>query len=157
MSSRPAGVTPARLERTPDGVPYSPAFGDIYHSVDGGLAQARHVFLDGNDLDRRWAGREAFTILETGFGLGLNFLATWDRLRARPGGPARLHFISTERHPFAGTDLAEALAPFEELAPLATALVARWPPPVAGFHRLHFDDGRVILTLLLGDARDWLP
>ena len=123
----------------------------------GGLAQARHVFLSGNALPERWRDRDAFTILETGFGLGLNFLATWDALRSDPRGPARLHFVSVESHPFPAADLADALAPFEELRPLAAALVATWPPPIAGFHRLQFDGGRVQLTLLAGDARELLP
>ncbi len=157
MSGRRVCVTPARLERTPDGVPYSPQYLDIYHSVAGGLAQARQVFLAGNGLPGRWRGRESFTILETGFGLGLNFLAAWDALRADAGGPARLHFVSVERHPFASGDLAAVLAPFEEIRPLATALLAVWPPPIAGFHRLEFDGGRVRLTLLAGDARELLP
>jgi tRNA 5-methylaminomethyl-2-thiouridine biosynthesis bifunctional protein len=157
MTGRSVCVTPARLERTPDGVPYAPQFADIYHSVEGGLAQARHVFLAGNSLPERWRGRDSFTILETGFGLGLNFLATWDALRADREGPARLHFVSVERHPFAPGDLAEALAPFEELRPLATALLAVWPPLLAGFHRLQFEGGRVQLTLMAGDARELLP
>ncbi len=157
MTVRSVCVTPARLERTPDGVPYAPQFADIYHSVEGGLAQARHVFLAGNSLPERWRDRDTFTILETGFGLGLNFLATWDAWRADRAGPSRLHFVSVERHPFAPGDLAEALAPFEELQPLAHALLAVWPPPLAGFHRLQFDGGRVQLTLLAGDARELLP
>lgn len=157
MAGRSVSVPTARLERTPEGVPYSPQFQDIYHSVEGGLAQARHVFLDGNALASRWRGRECFTILETGFGLGLNFLAAWDRLRADREGPARLHFVSVESHPFTGPDLAAALAPFAELAPLATALVAGWPPAIAGVHRIHFDGGRVILTLVLGEAQALLP
>ena len=84
MTGRSVAVPPAQLERTPEGVPWAPQFQDIYHSVDGGLAQARHVFLGGNALPERWQGREAFTILETGFGLGLNFLAAWDLMRADP-------------------------------------------------------------------------
>ncbi len=32
-----------------------------------------------------------------------------------------------------------------------------WPPPIAGFHRMHFDNGQVILTLLLGEARELIP
>jgi tRNA 5-methylaminomethyl-2-thiouridine biosynthesis bifunctional protein len=154
MASHPVSVLPARLDRTPEGVPWPAQSRDIYHSADGGLAQARRVFLDGNALSRRWLGRESFTILETGFGLGLNFLAAWDRLRAEPGGPRRLHFVSVEPHPFSGAELAEALAPFAEIAPLARALTDHFPPPVAGFHRMHFDAGRVILTLILGDARN---
>src|SRR5689334_19499568 len=147
----------ATLERSESGTPYSSEFGDIYHSEAGGLAQARYVFLGGNDLPNRWRGREAFTILETGFGLGLNFLAAWDAWRADPQRCARLHFASVERRPFDRAQLAQALAPFTELAPLATALERGWPAPLAGFHRIHFDGGRVILTLLFGEAEALLP
>jgi tRNA 5-methylaminomethyl-2-thiouridine biosynthesis bifunctional protein len=147
----------ARLERTPDGTPFSSEFQDIYHSERGGLAQARHVFLSGNGLPERWRGRASFTIVETGFGLGLNFLAAWDAWRADPSRPSRLHFISVESRPVSGEDLAASLAPFAELQALSRALVARWPPPLAGFHRVHFDGGNVILTLLLGEARETLP
>ena len=147
----------APLERAPGGTPFSSEFQDIYHSEHGGLAQARHVFLAGNALPERWQGRDNFTILETGFGLGLNFLCAWAAWRADPARSRRLNFISVERRPFAREDLAAALAPFEELAPLAGALLAVWPPPLAGFHRLHFDAGNVVLTLLLGEARACLP
>ncbi|MFZ3321926.1 MAG: bifunctional tRNA (5-methylaminomethyl-2-thiouridine)(34)-methyltransferase MnmD/FAD-dependent 5-carboxymethylaminomethyl-2-thiouridine(34) oxidoreductase MnmC [Usitatibacter sp.] len=147
----------ARIERTADGTPFSREFGDIYHSERGGLAQARHVFLSGNGLPERWRGRSSFTILETGFGLGLNFLAAWDAWRADPSRPSRLHFISVESRPVAADDLAAALAPFAELQALARALLGRWPPPLSGFHRIHFDGGNVILTLLLGEARELLP
>ena len=145
------------LDRTADGTPFSGEFGDIYHSSQGGLAQARHVFLEGSALPRRWRGLDRFVILETGFGLGLNFLAAWQAWRADPARPARLHFVSVENRPFARSDLVHALAPFGELEPLARALAASWPPPLAGFHRLHFEGGRVMLTLLLGDAAAMLP
>lgn len=150
-------VPTASLERNAAGVPFSSEFDDIYHSAAGGLAQARHVFLGGNHLAERWRGRDAFVILETGFGIGLNFLAAWDAWRADGARPRRLHFVSVEHRPFARADLAAALAPIEELEALARALAAVWPEPLAGFHRLHFDDGKVILTLLFGDARTMLP
>jgi tRNA 5-methylaminomethyl-2-thiouridine biosynthesis bifunctional protein len=157
MVSHPVSVVPARLDRTPEGAPWSAALRDLYHSADGGLAQARHVFVEGAAIAERWRGREAFTILETGFGLGLNFLATWERLRADPAAPRRVHFVSFEQHPFPAAELAEALAPFTEVAALARALAAQFPPAIAGFHRLHFDAGRIALTLVLGDSRVLLP
>ncbi len=157
MTTRSVCVEPARLAFSPQGTPLSEAFGDLYHPTEGGPGQARHVFLAGNGLPERWRGREAFVILETGFGLGLNFLTAWQAWRADPEAPRRLHFVSVEKHPLAREDLGRALAPFDELAPLALALVAVWPPPIAGFHRLHFDGGRVALTLLLGEARELLP
>ena len=33
-----------------NGTPYSPDYGDIYHSAESGPGQARHVFLGCNDL-----------------------------------------------------------------------------------------------------------
>src|SRR5947207_1415607 len=134
MAPRSVSVTPARLERGEAGVPTSTEFHDVYHSADGGLAQARHVFLEGNALPERWADRASFTILETGIGLGLNFLAAWQAWRADPRCSARLHFVSIEKHPFVREDLEAALAPFTELRALAAALCRAWPPPIAGFH-----------------------
>ena len=153
----PITVPTATLERTPGGTPYSTEFQDIYHSEHGGLAQARHVFVGGNALPDRWQGRDSFTILETGFGLGLNFLATWHAWRADTRRSRRLHFVSVEHRPLASGDLRDALAPFAELQPLAGALLGVWPPPLAGLHRLHFDAGNVMLTLAFGDACEVLP
>lgn len=150
-------VPTATLSRTADGTAFSDEFRDVYHSAHGGLAQSRHVFLAGNALPERWRQRESFVILETGFGLGLNFLAAWHAWRADPARPRRLHFLSVESTPLAAAELAQALAPFEELAPLSRALCRAWPPPLAGFHRIHFDAGNVILTLMLGPATTALP
>ena len=145
----------ARIEQR-DGEPFSAEYGDVYHSAAGALAQARHVFLGGNELPARWRGRESFTIVETGFGLGLNFLATWDAWRRDDRACQRLHFISVEGTPTEGTDLARWLEPCAALVPAARELLASYPPPLAGFHRVHFDRGSVILTLLFGDARAML-
>ena len=139
------------------GVPYSSVYGDIYHSADGGAGQARHVFLAGCGLPAGWAGRDHFTVLETGFGTGLNFLATWAAWRDDPLRCRRLHFVSVEKHPFSADDLARLHALWPDFASLSAELIAAWPPALPGFHRLALDGGRVQLTLMLGDARDSLP
>ncbi|MCX7154992.1 MAG: bifunctional tRNA (5-methylaminomethyl-2-thiouridine)(34)-methyltransferase MnmD/FAD-dependent 5-carboxymethylaminomethyl-2-thiouridine(34) oxidoreductase MnmC [Rhodocyclales bacterium] len=149
-------LVPAEPAEAGDGTPYSTTYDDVYHAAHGALAQARHVFLAGNDLPQRWNGVDSFVICETGFGLGLNFLATWQAWRESKAG-GRLHFVSVEKHPFRREDLAGLLAPHLELAPLAGELLRQWPLLVPGFHRLHFDDGKVTLTLLLGDAQALLP
>jgi tRNA 5-methylaminomethyl-2-thiouridine biosynthesis bifunctional protein len=145
-------LQPARLERVAYGTPYSAAFDDVYHSALGGPAQARHVFLGGNELPQRWQGRERFVILETGFGTGLNFLTTWQAWRDDPQRCRRLHFVSFEKHPFTADDLAACQQTWPEFAELAAELQQKWPPLVPGMHRLHLDAGRVILTLVFGDA-----
>jgi tRNA 5-methylaminomethyl-2-thiouridine biosynthesis bifunctional protein len=144
-----------RLVRDADGAPYSERYGDVYASRDGALGQARHVFLAGVGLPEAWHGHNQFVVLETGFGLGINFLVTWQAWRADPQRPRRLHFVSVEKHPLAAEDLLAAAPP--DVRPLAEALVRQWPLPMAGLHRLEFDGGDVCLTLALGDARDLLP
>jgi len=145
-------IEPAELAFDSEGTPYSPAYGDVYHSADSGPGQARHVFVGGNDLPRRWARARVFTILETGFGLGLNFLATWREWRADPARCERLHFVSIEKHPFDRGALRTLHLRYGEFAPLAAQLQHAWPPLVAGLHRLHFEGERLTLTLAFGDA-----
>lgn len=153
----PTALVPARFTDDRDGALRSPEYDDIYHAAAGALAQCRHVFLDGNRLPARWRGRDRFTVIETGFGTGLNFLATWAAWRDDPARCTRLAFVSVEKHPFSRDDLRAIHRRWPELAALSHQLLDAWPPPVPGFHRLDFDDNRVGLTLLFGDAPVVLP
>jgi tRNA 5-methylaminomethyl-2-thiouridine biosynthesis bifunctional protein len=147
-----APLIPAQLAFNAAGVPYSPDFDDVYHSDSGGLEQAQHVFIAGNHLPQAWRDREQFVILETGFGLGLNFLATWQTWRDDQQHCDRLYFVSVEKHPFSRDDLAKLHRQWPELAALANELQSQWPPLTPGVHRLLLDNGRITLTLLFGDA-----
>jgi tRNA 5-methylaminomethyl-2-thiouridine biosynthesis bifunctional protein len=153
----PRGLVLATPQLTSDGTPFSAQYDDVYHSAEGGLAQAQHVFLGGNGLPGAWRGKGAFTIVETGFGQGLNFLATWAAWRDDPQHCARLDFVSLEKHPFDRAGLAIVHPKEGPLAPLAETMRQSWPVPVPGVHRLEFDGGRVTLTLLFGDAMEMLP
>ncbi len=153
----PRALEPAEPILSAEGIPYSPHYDDVYHSPEGGLAQAHHVFLGGNGLPQAWAGREQFVIVETGFGQGLNFLATWQAWRDDPERCARLHFVSIEKHPFTREGLAQLHARLTDLLPLAGQLQAVWPEALPGLHRLVFEDGGVTLTLALGDIETVLP
>ncbi|MEZ0604980.1 bifunctional tRNA (5-methylaminomethyl-2-thiouridine)(34)-methyltransferase MnmD/FAD-dependent 5-carboxymethylaminomethyl-2-thiouridine(34) oxidoreductase MnmC [Paraburkholderia sp. IW21] len=153
-------LIPAVLAFRDNGTPFSPLYDDIYHSAVGSLEQAQYVFLRGNGLPDRWQGRRMFTVLETGFGMGINFLMTWAAWRADPARCERLHFVSTEKHPFTQVDLQSAYAATitdPTIAALAQTLANAWPMLVPGTHRLEFDDGRIVLTLVFGDAAETLP
>ena len=141
------------------GVPYSERYADVYHAVQGAVEQAQYVFLAGNGLPERWRGRERFTVCETGFGLGYNFLALWQAWRADPQRSRRLHMVSIEAHPFSREHMGELLAGRldGELRELANMLVAKWPPLLPGLHRIDLDDGAVTLTLGFGYALDLVP
>ncbi len=144
---------PERVDWLPDGTPFSPRFGDRYHSENGGLDQARQVFLHGCGLPAAWADAAQWHILETGFGFGLNFLVTWAAWRADPRRPRMLHFVSTEAWPVSAADLLRAASAHPALAPLAQELHDQFWGLLPGVHRLTFDGGRVLLTLCIGDAQ----
>ncbi len=145
-------IVPAAASFRTDGSLYSAQFDDIYASSHGAPEQAQHVFLNGNDLPQRWHKADSFTIVETGFGAGLNFLATWRALREATAARTRLHFVSVEKHPFSLADFDRIHERHPELREIAGQLREHYPPLLPGFHRLHLDGGRVTLTLLFGDA-----
>jgi tRNA 5-methylaminomethyl-2-thiouridine biosynthesis bifunctional protein len=153
----PKTLTPARLAIREDGTPFSADFGDVYYSTDGGPGQAEFVFLAGNGLPERWRHRDTFTVLETGFGTGLNFLATWKAWLADSARCSRLRFVSIEKHPIGADDLLALHQRWPELARCSEQLRAAWPLPETGLHTLQFEQDRVTLDLHFGDAADVLP
>lgn len=141
----------ARLEWR-ENTPWSPDFSDGYFGSVDPRAEIDEVFITGNRLEQRLVEVQRFAIGETGFGSGLNFLHTlelWRKLR-RPG--AFLSFLSTEAFPVAPDALRNILMHSGIALTDIETLLAQYPTPVSGTHRLHFPEDNVILTLLLGDA-----
>ena len=150
----------AQLDWNDQGQPLSRQFGDVYFSRDDGLGETRHVFLAGNDLPARFADLPAgsrLVIGETGFGTGLNFLCAWQLFDQLAPADACLHFVSVEKYPLTAADLQRALALWPELAPWSGQLLEQYRAIHPGFQRLVLDGGRVVLTLLIGDALQMLP
>lgn len=150
----------AQLDWNDQGQPLSRQFGDVYFSRDDGLGETRHVFLAGNDLPARFAALPAGSrqvIGETGFGTGLNFLCAWQLFDQLAPADACLHFVSVEKYPLTAADLQRALALWPELAPWSGQLLEQYRAIHPGFQRLVLDGGRVVLTLLIGDALQMLP
>ena len=157
-------IKPATLDFNNEGTPVSRDFDDVYFSNDNGLEETRYVFLGANRLPARFADHThtLFTVAETGFGTGLNFLTLWQAFdafcAATPEATLkRLHFVSFEKFPLQAEDLARAHAAWPELAPWAEKLHCQWPPLLPGCQRLLFDNGRVTLDLWLGDVNELIP
>lgn len=147
-------VQPARVTFDEDGTPMAPDFGDAYHSRAGALAQAQAVFLQGNGLPQRWRGRSRFVILETGFGLGQNFLAAWQAWAQDPQAPGQLWFVSVEKHPVPRAAAQKALAVHQgtNLQDKAQALLEAWPAASPDLFRSSFEGGRVVLQVVHADV-----
>jgi tRNA U34 5-methylaminomethyl-2-thiouridine-forming methyltransferase MnmC len=125
-----------------DGCPVARRFDDPYFSRLDGLAEARHVFLAGNDLPGRL--RDGFRVAELGFGTGLNALMLAQAWR----GPGRVSLTSFEAYPMARDDMARAFSAFPALD--AAPLLSVWPAD-------RFALGSVDVEIITGDARLTLP
>ena len=150
----------AQLDWDDQGLPRSRVFDDVYFSDLSGLDETRYVFLEQNRLQERFAALPVggrLVIGETGFGTGLNFLCAWQLFEQHAVAGARLHFVSVEKYPLSLPDLQRALALWPQLKPFADQLLAQYVAIHQGFQRLVLDNGRVTLTLLIGDALEQLP
>ena len=121
----------------------------------GAPPETLNVFLDGCGIPQRWRGRERFVVLETGFGAGHNFLATWRAWRADPQRCSSLVFIAIEPRPLPYADLKAARHEAPSCA-LGDALLDAWPALTPNLHRLRFEAGRVRLLLMVGELQDGL-
>lgn len=149
-----------------NGAPFSVAFNDIYYSTktaDSGIKESSYVFLEGNNLKKRWENSPAgsfgrFHIFENGFGTGLNFALTCQsflKSRENKGNnpPVRfLHYIATEKYPLSRSEIQRALSFFPGLQSIYEPIVFSYPDPVSGFHRLSLFDNKVTLTLIMEDC-----
>lgn len=151
-------LEPADIDWSPEGLPYSSVFGDLYFSKEDGLAETRHTFLKGNFIEERFAGLESgdqFTILETGFGTGLNFLATLDAWERNAPPNARLEFISIEAYPLCIEDLQRAHSLWPELKAFSDPLIQNYPHLTPGFHIVEITP-RIRLLLVFAEVKEAL-
>ncbi len=137
-----------RIEWREGDVPVSTRFDDPFFSLENGVAETRHVFLDGNDLPARFC--EGFHIAELGFGTGLNALVAWDAW-VGSGQPGDLHFTSFEAYPMSHEDMARAHVAFPEFKGRRDLLLERWKP-----YGSVFNLPGMRLEVITGDARETL-
>lgn len=142
-------MRPARISWAADGSLQCDDLDGVELNPARALDRARHVYLAGNQLPTRWAGRDHCTVLDTGFALGHNFLTTWQAWKSDPARCRWLHFVAIEPHPPTQADLARAHAG-SPLRDLARTLARAWPPMAPNVHALEFEGGRVRLLLAWG-------
>jgi tRNA U34 5-methylaminomethyl-2-thiouridine-forming methyltransferase MnmC len=139
-----------------DGQPYASEFQDVYFSTDNGLLETDYVFLQGNDLAKRWldADMQIFNIAETGFGTGLNFLCTVHLWLNTSSRQATLNFISAEKYPLSLQDIITTLSFWPQLKVISDPLLSQYELLINGKESISLYDNRVRLRLLIGDATE---
>lgn len=135
-----------------DGTPFSKQFGDVYFQVEDGLNESRYVFLESSRLRDRLTddSNSPLTVVETGFGSGLNFITTYQAWMELPPPKRPLEFISFEAYPMAPDDLETAYKQWPELKTISQKVREQYPEPLRGTHTLEFEHGQVKLTLVFG-------
>jgi len=106
------------------------------------------------DLPDAWAGRDAWTVLDTHFQDGqrfLNLCRTWQRDARRP---RLLHYVGIASV-VPQVDVHDS-APDDERRSLARDLADQLRDRGAGFHRILLNHAQVSLTLCIGDAQGML-
>lgn len=137
--------------------PRSEQFDDIYFAVENGLEESRYVFLAQNNLPDAWMSRSRFTIAETGFGTGLNFLCAWSLFEATAPPNHHLTYISFEKFPLTSADILKYLGHWSgEFGGRLEQLAALYPLRVGGWHRLEVSS-RVTLLLIFDDVNRAMP
>ncbi|MDG1073442.1 MAG: tRNA (5-methylaminomethyl-2-thiouridine)(34)-methyltransferase MnmD [Methylophilaceae bacterium] len=139
--------------------PYSLDFDDIYYSSDNGLAESDYVFIQHNQLTERFRQLEKdhFTIIETGFGTGLNFFCAAQHFLAHSPKSAALQFISIERYPLTMEDFVQANRYWFVFDQMVKQLTGGYAQMKDGFNQLRCCDGRIALDLWIGDVNALLP
>ena len=139
----------ARVEWRGSNVPHSVVFNEPYYSLDGGLAESRHVFLRGNRLPERF--RPGFRIAEIGIGTGLNMLTALDSwIASGVAGP--LTYMGFESGLLSAGDMRKALAAFPDIYRLAEPLLKAWSSGQTGF-----ETDAISAVFQFGDARCTVP
>ncbi len=150
----------AQIDWDDQGRPHSRQYDDVYFAVNEGIEETKHVFLGQTRLAERFANLAPHTSLvigETGFGTGMNFFCAWQLFDQHAHGDARMHFVSVEKYPLGHADMVRAVRLWPELAAYTEPLLEQYVAVHPGFQQFTFADGRVTLTLLIGDVLEQLP
>ena len=139
-------------------IPVSLRFDDPYYSKNDGLAETRHVFINGNRLTDRMQSSASFLVGELGFGTGLNFLMAVNEWQSHGAVDAKFEFISFERYPMSASDMQRALSVWPHISDEAQQLVQAYQEALAGATdtlTINWSD-TCKLTVLVGEAYERL-
>ena len=134
--------------------PYSIDFNDIYFSTEDGPQETEHVFIEHNQLKARFAQPDLnhFTLIETGFGTGLNFLAVCAHWLTLSPPHAKLHYISIEKYPLKLADLQRAMQLLPQFNLFSSEFISQYAVLESGLNQFNLAARRIQLDLRIGDV-----
>lgn len=141
-----------------DGSPYSEQFDDIYFDTESGCQQSEQVFINGNEITQRLTDKTGpIHIGETGFGTGLNFFLTAQKLEhaIKAHGPeqvADVTFTTVEKYPLSKAQIAQSLTMWPEIQHLVEQTLLQYPDSPEGKCNISLLNGKLTLCIIFDDA-----
>ncbi|MBC7756577.1 MAG: tRNA (5-methylaminomethyl-2-thiouridine)(34)-methyltransferase MnmD [Bdellovibrio sp.] len=139
--------------------PYSLDFNDVYFNSEDGLAETRYVFIERNDLINRFERLKepVFTVLETGFGSGLNFYCIADCWLKFAPKSATLRYFSIEKLPLTLADMQRSSELWPQFSAIANEFLAHYKSLQFPRGIFSMAESRIVIDLQLADINDVLP
>lgn len=141
-----------------EGGHYYQCVDDFHFDSESNYLESNFVFIQKNQLKLRFKeAKKVFTVAETNFGTGLNFLLTLQAYQKAQQASsiqlAPLHFISVDKYPLSKKQLVQSLSVFPQLQELAFALTNSYPDaPSEQEFEISFLNDQVRLTVLVDNA-----
>ena len=135
---------------------YSVAYEDFYSSLTSALEESNYVFVEKNNLKKRWANlpndKNHFTIGEVGFGAGINFLNCCNEWLKMDLDNKRLIYFAAEQSPLRLKDLKRAHKKWQSLDAISKEFLLNYPRLCGGFNFIDLCNGKIQLCLMIDDA-----
>ena len=127
---------------------------DDFYYQRGDRAEVEQVFLQPAQIRQRFRNASLFTIVEFGFGTGLNFATALSAFTQESRRPSRLRYVSVEKHPLLHADQEAALKAWPDFKSFSSELLDAYPLPIYGWHTRCFCQGRVQASVFVGDVNE---
>ena len=127
---------------------FSELYQDIYFDKENGINESKHVYLNSNNLEKKFKDANEYLIAELGFGTGLNFLLSWDLWNKCQKKNSSLTYISFENAPLSIDELKKIHTHFMNLFSLSKVLLKKMPQVLQSTHRIYLELGNVNLILI---------
>jgi len=139
------------------GYPFSDKYDDIYYQDDV-INETTHVFLDSNNLLKRWSSIEEreFNIGELGFGLGLNFFITLKNWIETKRKCSHLNFISFDKYAPKRKDIKKIQSLYPELKDVIELYLKYAPVLFGGINKIKIQEYNATLLLVIDNIEDGL-
>lgn len=130
---------------------YSKSYNDIYFDKLNGPKETEHVYLNTNNLTKKFKNKQKFVIAEIGFGTGLNFILTWKLWKENRKTNGSLTYISFENAPLSKKDIERVYKKFKKLDGYSSFLLKNIPARCKSTHRIFIKADNINLILIYDD------